>query len=131
MTRRFDWVDPYFLVFDIFGNEFNDSWFYCYQFSMDLKAVYQAKAENFVDFGDVYLSFIFNLLANSLQIKTSAENMVDANDKHDTATFVENLARVIRIVLDFNSYQNVGSSLYDYTPKLQAGEHRLGAGHPR
>lgn len=110
MTRRWDWVDPYFLTFDVFGNELNDSWFNCYQYAMDLKAVYQAKAENFVDFGDVYLSFIFNLLANSLQIKTSAENMVDANDLHDTVTFVENLGKVIRIVLDFNSYQNVGSS---------------------
>jgi len=39
----------------------------------DIYMVYKQKIENFVDFGDVYMSFIFNLLSNSLQIKISAE----------------------------------------------------------
>lgn len=30
MTRRRDWSDPYFLTFQIIGNQFNDSWFFCY-----------------------------------------------------------------------------------------------------
>lgn len=126
MTRRWDWVDPYFLVFDVFGNEMNDSWFNCYLFWTDIKAIYQAKAANFVDFGDVYLSFIFNLLANSLQIKKAAENMVAANDVHDTVMFVENIGKVVRIILDFNSYQNVGSALYS---AAAPGEYKLQAEH--
>jgi hypothetical protein len=32
----------------------------------DIVMVYTEKVENFVDFGDVYMSFIFNLLSNSL-----------------------------------------------------------------
>ena len=59
-------IGQYLLISKILGVEFNDSWFFCYQFSMDIKQVYITKVENFVDFGDVYLSFIFNLLANSL-----------------------------------------------------------------
>ena len=92
MTRRKSALDPYYLTVHIFGNEINDSWFYCYQWGNDLYEVYQTKADNFVDFGDVYLSFIFNLLSNSLNIKTSTENMIEAKDDHDTAYFIQNLA---------------------------------------
>jgi hypothetical protein len=66
MTRRRDWSEPYFLTFQIIGNQFNDSWFFCYQMVYDIYLVYKQKVENFVDFGDVYMSFIFNLLSNSL-----------------------------------------------------------------
>lgn len=70
----------------------NDAWFYCYQWGNDVYEVYKTKADNFVDFGDVYLSFIFNLLSNSLNIKVSTENMIEAQDEHDTAKFIKNLA---------------------------------------
>ena len=111
MTRRRSWVDPFFLTGDTIGNEFDDTWFYCYQFVLDVRDVYAQKAENFVDFGDVYLSFIFNLLANSLQIKEATEAMIEADDQHDTVLFVENLAKLMRIMLDFDSYQTVGEAL--------------------
>lgn len=111
MTRRFSWVDPYFLVGSIFGNEFNDSWFYCYQFYNDVKTVYVTKAENFVDAGDIYLSLLFNLLANSLHIKNASENMIEALDLYDTEAFIYNLASICRIVADFDSYQTAGASI--------------------
>ena len=80
MTRRFDFSDPYFLIFSITGNEFNDSWFYCYQFTTDIIDEYKQKAESFVDFGDVYMSFLFNLLANSLYIRTASTAIAEASD---------------------------------------------------
>lgn len=110
VTRRFTWVDPYFLAGSVVGNEFNDSWFYCYQWWLDIRADYSQKAENFVDFGDIYLSFIFNLLGNSLHIKSASENMVESNRLHDTATFVQNGASILRILLDFDSYKQAGMS---------------------
>jgi hypothetical protein len=111
MTRRRDWSEPYFLVFQIIGNQFNDSWFYCYQMIYDIYNVYKTKVEAFQDFGDVYMSFIFNLLSNSLQIKISSEAMVTAVAKRDTITLVRNIAKICRIVLDFDSYQNAGMAL--------------------
>ena len=111
MTRRRDWSEPYFLVFQIVGNQFNDSWFYCYQMVYDIYNVYKTKVEAFQDFGDVYMSFIFNLLSNSLQIKISSEAMVEAVAKRDTITLVRNIAKICRIVLDFDSYQNAGMAL--------------------
>ena len=91
MTRKKTNIDPYYLITHTIGSEANDSWFYCYQFGDDIADVYKTKAENFVDFGDVYLSFIFNLLSNSLNVKISTENMIEAKTDHDTVKFVKNL----------------------------------------
>lgn len=71
---------------------------------MDIKQVYVTKVENFVDFGDVYLSFIFNLLANSLQIKSSVEKMIKFNKVYDTGGEMKELGTILRIVADFDSY---------------------------
>lgn len=71
---------------------------------MDIKQVYVTKVENFVDFGDVYLSFIFNLLANSLQIKSSVEKMIEFNKVYDTGAEMKELGTILRIVADFDSY---------------------------
>lgn len=111
ITRHKTAVDPYYLITHIIGEEFNDSWFFCYQFGDDIYDVYATKAENFVDFGDVYLSFIFNLLSNSLNIKSSTENMIDAKELHDTTKFIKNLALILRSTFDFNSYQTVAGSI--------------------
>ena len=111
MTRKKDNVDPYYLTTHIMGVELNDSWFYCYQFGDDIADIYKTKAENFVDFGDVYLSFIFNLLSNSLNIKISTENMIDARQDHDSVKFIKNLGQILRACFDFNSYQTVAGSL--------------------
>ena len=104
MTRKRDWSEPYFLAFQITGNQFNDAWFFCYQMVYDIYLAYKQKVENFIDFGDVYMSFIFNLLSNSLQIKVSAETMVNATERHDTALLLKHTAIICRIVLDFDSY---------------------------
>ena len=45
------------------------------------------KKKNFVDLPDLYLSFIFNLLGNSFQLKTALESMVTASSTHDMVTF--------------------------------------------
>ena len=111
MTRRRSPLDPYYLITHTIGEELNDSWFYCYQFGHDIYTEYATKAENFVDFGDVYLSFIFNLLSNSLNIKSSTEKMIDARKTYDTELFIENLAKILRITFDFDSYQTVAGSI--------------------
>jgi len=129
VTRKKTNVDPYYLVTHTIGEEMNDSWFYCYQFGDDVYDVYKTKAENFVDFGDVYLSWIFNLLSNSLNIKISTENMIEAKDDHDTVKFIKNLGQILRACFDFNSYQTVAGSirtlatkpedfLKDYVPRV-------------
>lgn len=117
MTRRRSAIDPYYLVTHTIGEELNDSWFYCYKFGYEIYEEYAEKAENFVDFGDVYLSFIFNLLSNSLNIKKATEEMIDARKTFDTKLFIENLAKICRITFDFNSYQTVAGSIQTLVTK--------------
>jgi len=128
LTRAYGWEDPFLLSWDMIGNEFDDFGFYCFQLSWDIKGVYEKKADNFVDVGDIYLSFLFNLLSNSIHIKTASENMVEGYDIHDTAGFVENLARIVRIVADFNSYQSVGASFEGYLLATKSETKRIAEG---
>lgn len=114
MTRRFSWNEPFFLVTNSAGGPVNDGWFYCYQYYSDFKLVYKTKYDNFVDFGDMYLSFIFNLLGNSLQIKQQTEDMIEASQRHDTVTYFQSFGSLLRMVMDFNSYKTAGQSLLHY-----------------
>jgi len=75
------------LFFTVAGTDANDSWYNCYLFYYDFYGAYEQKFENFADFGDIYLSFIFNMLQNSLNIKKQTENMIDSYAIHDTVTF--------------------------------------------
>lgn len=77
----------------------------------DFTETYKTKWENFNDFGDIYLSFIFNMLSNSLNIKSQTENMIEAYEIHATETFVQALSSVLRSILDFDSYSAVSSAL--------------------
>lgn len=57
------------LFFTVAGTDMNDAWYNCYLYYIDFRDVYETKFDNFNDFGDLYLSFIFNMLQNSLNIK--------------------------------------------------------------
>lgn len=72
---------------------------------------YEQKFDKFNDFGDIYLSFIFNMLQNSLSIKKQTENMISSYAKHDTVTFTRSLGSVLRSILDFNMYTSQAGSL--------------------
>ena len=50
------------LFFTVAGTDANDAWYNCYLYYIDFRLVYETKWENFNDFGDLYLSFIFNML---------------------------------------------------------------------
>jgi len=97
---------------------------------MDVKQVYTTKVENFVDFGDVYLSFIFNLLANSLQIKVGVENMIKATDKYDTDLMMKNLGSILRIVADFDSYQTQASARLPFHERRAIAAHKEAVQRP-
>lgn len=70
--------------------------------------MYVTKYENFVDFGDIYLSFIFNLLGNSLQLRKKTKDMITASDRHNDVLFFGALGSTMRMTIDFNSYKTVG-----------------------
>jgi len=93
------------------GTDANDSWYNCYLFYYDFRKAYEVKFEKFNDFGDIYLSFIFNMLQNSLSIKKQTEKMITSYAKHDTVTFTRSFGSVLRSILDFNMYTTQAGSL--------------------
>jgi hypothetical protein len=108
------------------GTDANETWYNCYLFYNDFTDTYKTKWENFNDFGDIYLSFIFNMLSNSLNIKSQTENMIDAYEIHQTETFIQALASVLRSILDFDSYSAVSSALTTDEGKTPTKDEFLG-----
>jgi len=103
-TRYKSKVELSDLAFTTLGTNGNDSWYNCYLFYYDFSMAYEQKFDRFNDFGDIYLSFIFNMLQNSLSIKKQTENMIKSYASHDTVTFTRSLGSVLRSILDFNMY---------------------------
>lgn len=73
----------------------NNSWYDCWQFKTDFMENFYEKKNNFVDIPDFYLSFIFNLLGNSFQLKVATDNMLTASDTHDMVTFYQELGYIL------------------------------------
>jgi len=92
------------------GSPVNDAWFYCYQWFNNFYDVYEKKYNNFVDFGDLYLSFIFNMLGNSLQLRKKIKDMISSNERHNDVIFYQSAGNLLRMIVDFNSYKTVGAS---------------------
>jgi len=101
------------LFFTVAGQSANESWYNCYLFYYDISTAYTKKFEKFNDFGDIYLSFIFNMLQNSLSIKGQTENMIKSYAKHDTVAFTRSLGSILRSILDFNMYKTTAASLQE------------------
>jgi len=116
------WNDPFFAITFSLGSPVNDAWFYCYQWFTNFYDVYYTKYDNFVDFGDLYLSFIFNLLGNSLQIRKKTKDMIKSFDRHNDILFWQSTGNLLRIVVDFNSYKTVGVSQKEFED-LSAANH--------
>ena len=125
-VRQKTYTDLWDLFFNTAGTDFNETWYNCYLFYDDIYVNYETKWENFNDFGDIYLSFIFNMLQNSLNIKSQTENMITAYELHNTETFIQALGSVLRSILDFDSYTSLSSALSADENKTPTTEEFMG-----
>lgn len=80
----------------------------CYLFEKSVEEVVTFRISQFTDFTDVYTSFLFNLLSQSLQIKNLATAMTTAQSSNNWAKFVTSLATLCRIIIDFESSNAMG-----------------------
>lgn len=113
-----DLTELWDLFFLTAGTDANDAWYMCALFQLDFKEQYITKYKTFGgDFGNIYLSAIFNMLSNSLNLKSQTERMIEAYELHDTESFAQSLGNIMRSILDFESYTSVASaSLESPTP---------------
>ena len=75
---------------------------------------YWVKKSAFITFSDFYLSFIFNLLGNSLQLRSYITSMISAWASYDSVTFFQDLGAVMQIMYSTVSYKTAASSLMGY-----------------
>lgn len=87
----------------VIATEGSNSFYNCYLFSASVEKVVTTRLNTFMDFPDLYTSFLFNLLSNSLQIKTIATRIKTFSDGNNKPELYGELAKLIRITLDFES----------------------------
>lgn len=122
VIRRSDWGDPFTYIMLQIATDINESWYNCVLFYLDFKEVFIEKKKGFVDASDIYLSFIFNLLGNSFQVKEATEAMVEASARYDTTTLMQQTGYLLNIMYDFESYKATQASLVSFI-KQTAREH--------
>ena len=115
MIRRYTWQEPFLQITKTVGNELNDAWYMCYQFSDNFKEKWTSRFDKFKDGNgtyvaeEIYLSFLLNAAGNAIQIKNAVNSMTKAWDEHASETFFANLGNVLRIlVIDFENYKAFG-----------------------
>ena len=92
-----------FNISNVASKNFANMFFNCY--TMLQSGVDQTETwfNSFTDFTDVYTSFLFQLLANSLKLKSIATSLQTAQTGGDWVTFWKNIAQIIQIMFDFQS----------------------------
>ena len=122
VIRRTDWGDPLTYMFLQIATVIDESWYNCVLFTWDFIDAFVEKKNGFVDAPDIYLSFIFNLLGNSFQVKEATEAMIAAASTYDTVTLMQQSGYLLNIMYDFESYKATQASLASFI-KQAAIEH--------
>eukprot|EP00347_Sterkiella_histriomuscorum_P006356 403353073 len=92
-----------FNVSQVISKNFASSFYNCYTMLTNGISQTQIWFNSFVDFSDVYTAFLFNLLAQSLKLRSLATNLQTAQDAGDWANFWKSVASLINIAFNFES----------------------------
>lgn len=87
------------------GNEVSNAIYYCYSFAFSFEFVVRMRLSLFSDFEDLWSSFMFNLLSNSVSIKNIGVNLNKyLNDETIPGRgplAAGEIAKIFRLVLNF------------------------------
>ena len=92
----------------VVGTEGANSFYYCYLFGKSAYSVATTRMQTFADLTDFYTSFLFNLLSQSLSIKTIANNINTYSTNGDYVDLAGQIATLFRIIIDFQSSNAAG-----------------------
>jgi hypothetical protein len=81
----------------------NKAFYYCYRFLDSVETYTKKRIDTFVDFTDVYSSFLVNLLSESLAIRTYTVRLTDYENSQNWVSFTETFAQLFKAILNFES----------------------------
>lgn len=99
-TYEHKWFEK---IADIIATEFSDFYYYCSLTVYQVEEYNQEKWGEFVGINDIYTSFLFNLLEESISIRNTAEDLEQYENDKDWPNFASELATLVYLVLDFES----------------------------
>ncbi|CDW77793.1 UNKNOWN [Stylonychia lemnae] len=92
-----------FNVSNIISRNFANTFSNCYTMTANFQSQTAVWLDSFVDFSDVYTSFLFNLLSQSLKIRSLSTNIQTSQTSKDWVTFSKSIAQLFSIIFDFES----------------------------
>ncbi|CDW87227.1 UNKNOWN [Stylonychia lemnae] len=92
-----------FNVSNIIAKNFANTYSNCYTTLSSAQSQTDVWLDQFVDFTDVYTSFLFNLLSKSLKIRSLSINIQTSQTNKDWVTFSKSLAQLTNVIFDFQS----------------------------
>lgn len=98
-----NWNSVLFNTSNIIGGPLQYSMLNCYLFILDFEDYTLTRYNQFKDFTDLYTSFLFNLLSQSLQLKNYITAINNYQVQGNVYSQYETAAKIIRIILDFES----------------------------
>lgn len=93
--------------------ELANSVYYCYLFGSSIDTFVTKRISTFADFTDFYTSFLFNLLSQSLSIKTLAGKIQTDTTNSNWVDLSFQVSTIIRLILDFQSSNAEGLTSSD------------------
>jgi hypothetical protein len=101
-----NWNSVLFNVSNIVAGPMATTVYQCYLFLDDVEDFTKTRWSGFSVFTDMYTSFLFNLLSQSLQLKTYFTNVETYSNQGNIYSFAETIAKIIRITFDFESSES-------------------------
>lgn len=96
-------MDVVFNVTNIISNSYALTMYECYNMERQIQEGFVVQEEGFVDDNDKYTSFLFNLLAESIQIREYSYDLIDYSEAEDFVSYTRSLAGIISSMIYFES----------------------------
>lgn len=107
---QFDQRKQIYYTSQVISTEFANSFYNCYLFTSSVNKVVNTRLNAFADVPDIITSFLFNLLSNSLQIKTITTSIKTYSAEGKNPELWGEFAKLFRIMLDFESANSAALS---------------------
>ena len=126
-TTEDDWEPILYEITRIISGSFADLFYNCFFMLQQIQEIAVDNDNAFIDDNDRYTSFLFNLLAKSIEIRQYSYELLyyTREGQEDWAAYVESLAGVIKCIIYFESSASSPLTLDQGSPYVEDGQGRL------
>ena len=96
-------IERVFNVTAMVSNSYRNTMYECFNLHQQIQESFVVQTDSFVDDNDLYTSFLFNLLAESIQIREYSYDLIDYSAAGDFVSYTQSFAGIIGSTIYFKS----------------------------